>query len=222
MRAPLLVLCIVASPGLAQEARPAPVFSAPATEVPLEVPAPAGSVPRPRDEEKGYRHVGGFFRMTLGGGYLSTTPSPSGAAAFSSGAASLSAAVGYAVAEDWILAGDAWVSAAPAGKLGKDWTLGLTGFGLNITHYFMPANVYLSFVPSVTVVTVSDKNSDVVRETQAGFGARFSLGKEWWVADHWGIGIALEGFFASNHEQASAQPVWTTVGGSLVFTSTYN
>ncbi|MGZ6162844.1 MAG: hypothetical protein ACXWLS_05910 [Myxococcaceae bacterium] len=222
MRAPLVVLCIVASPGLAQEAVPAPAPGAPAAEIPLEVPAPAGTVPRHRDEEDGHRHVGGFFRMTLGGGYLSTTPSPSGAAAFSSGAASLSAAAGYAVAENWILAGDAWVSAAPAGKLGRDWTLGLTAFGLNITHYLMPANVYLSFVPSVTVVTVSDKNSEVVRETQAGFGARFSVGKEWWVADHWGIGIALEGFFASNHEQASAQPIWTTVGGSLVFTSTYN
>ncbi|MGZ6140778.1 MAG: hypothetical protein ACXWLA_08890 [Myxococcaceae bacterium] len=222
MRAPLVVLCIVASPGLAQEAVPAPAPGAPAAEIPLEVPAPASTVPRHRDEEDGHRHVGGFFRMTLGGGYLSTTPSPSGAAAFSSGAASLSAAAGYAVAENWILAGDAWVSAAPAGQLGRDWTLGLTAFGLNITHYLMPANVYLSFVPSVTVVTVSDKNSEVVRETQAGFGARFSVGKEWWVADHWGIGIALEGFFASNHEQASAQPIWTTIGGSLVFTSTYN
>ena len=112
--------------------------------------------------------------------------------------------------------------AAPANALGRDWTLGLSALGLNVTHYFMPANVYLSFVPSVTMVSVSDAHDETVRETQAGFGAKFSLGKEWWIGDHWGIGLALEGFFASNHEHASAQPIWTTVGGALVFSATFN
>ncbi|HSP18475.1 MAG TPA: hypothetical protein VLQ79_03110 [Myxococcaceae bacterium] len=207
MRAPLIVLCLLAAQAEAQET--------------TELGPP--SVPRPGQTDwTRHRHLGGFFRMTLGGGYLGATPSPSGAASFSSGAATMSAAVGGALAEDWILAADAWVSAAPANRLGKDWTFGLSALGLNLTHYVMPANVFITFVPSVTLVTVSDRNGETVRQTQAGFGARFSLGKEWWVGDHWGIGLAVEGFFASNHERASAQPVWTTTGASLVFSATYN
>ena len=183
---------------------------------------PPGSAAQQETDWKRHRHLGVFFRVNIGGGYLSTTPSPSGAAAFSSGAGAVSLAVGGAVAEDWILAADAWAIAAPANALGPEWSLGLSAIGLNVTHYFMPANVYLSFVPSATVVSVSDNHDDIVRETQIGFGAKFSLGKEWWVADHWGIGLAIEGFFASNHERDSAQPVWTTVGGALVFSATYN
>jgi len=217
MRAPLVVLCILALQARAQETAAPPVLEAPTGEVQ----PPPGARPGQADWTL-HRHLGGFFRMTLGGGYLSTTPSPSGAASFSSGAATLSVAAGGAVAEDWILAADTWVYAAPASKLGKDWTFGVSALGLNITHYFMPANVFIAFVPAVTLVTVSDRNDETVRETQAGFGARFSLGKEWWVGDHWGIGLAVEGFFASNHEQASAQPVWTTIGGSVVFSATYN
>lgn len=222
MRAPLVALCMLASPGLAQEAAPLDPPVGPGAGVPLVSPPPGSTAPPQQTDWKAHRHLGGFFRVNLGGGYLSTTPSPSGAAAFSSGAGASSVAAGGAVSEDWILAADVWVVAAPASSLGPEWTLGLSAFGLNVTHYFMPANIYLSFVPSVTVVSVSDTHDDVVRETQAGFGAKFSLGKEWWVADHWGIGLAVEGFFASNHERTSAQPVWTTVGGALVFSATFN
>jgi hypothetical protein len=214
LRIPLVALCILAAPALAQQVGD--------IETPVSAPAPV-QIPLPKDikDATWHRHVGGYFRMTLGGGYLGITPSPTGAARFSSGAALFSASLGYAVAENWILAADGWAVASPANAFGRDASLAVSGLGLNITHYFMPANVYIAFVPSATIGIISNRY-DVVRQTQVGFGARFALGKEWWVGDHWGLGLAAEGFFASQRERSSAQPVWTSVGGGLVFSATYN
>ena len=171
-----------------------------------------------------HRHLGFFLHLDLGGGYLYSSTSLGNVTLSAKGASLLlSVAVGGAVAENTILAGELWGSAAPSpsGVTGSDATMGLSAIGLNVTHYFMPANVFLSFTPSATLLTI-DNGSGTVGRTQVGPGARLAIGKEWWVGDHWGIGLAAEGFFGVNRDQGTDPPTWSTFGGGLVFSATYN
>ena len=55
-----------------------------------------------------------------------------------------------------------------------------------------------------------------------GFGAKLAVGKEWWVSDHWGLGLAAEAVLAITPDSGTNPPTWTTFGGGLTFSATYN
>ena len=201
----LMLICALPGVAIAQEASP-----------PVE--------PAPLTDPTAHRHLGFYFHVDLGGGYLSTSASQSGSTASAKGASALlSVAAGGAVAEDWILAGEIWGAAAPSpsGVTSSDATIALSGFGLNVTHYFMPANVFLTLTPSATVLSV-DNGSGTAGRTQIGFGGRLAIGKEWWVGDHWGLGVAAQGYFGINRDQGADAPTWSTFGGGILFSATYN
>ena len=82
--------------------------------------------------------------------------------------------------------------------------------------------LYLSLTPSAVLVGVTD--SGVLASSKIGFGAKAGLGKEWWIADHWGIGLAAQVVLAWNQDEAVSQapPTWSTVGGALALSVTYN
>jgi hypothetical protein len=46
--------------------------------------------------------------------------------------------------------------------------------------------------------------------------------REWWVGDHWGLGVAAQGLLAINREQGASAPTWSTVSGGSLFSATYN
>jgi len=189
-----------------------------AQEAPLSLPAPA-----PIDATV-HRHLRIYLHFDIGGGYLPTSTSQGGVSASVKGASALlSFAAGAAVTEDWILAGELWGAAAPSpsGVANNNSTMALSAIGMNVTHYFMPVNVFLSLTPSATVLSI-DNGSGTVGRTEVGFGAKLALGKEWWVSDHWGIGLAAQGFFAINRDQGTDAPTWSTFGGGLVLSATYN
>ena len=175
-----------------------------------------------------HRHLGFYLHLDLGVGYLGTSASDVSAAPSLSGAGlPLSIVIGGAVAEDWILAGDLWGAGGPSPSGGSWGTSVLSGVGLNVTHYFMPANVFVSLSPSFTALTVDTgqgfTGQSFVEQTKTGFGAKLVVGKEWWVGDHWGLGVAAEGFFAVNHDNGTGSTgTWTTFGGGFVFSATYN
>jgi len=206
VRASLLVVSLLVVPtlALAQESPPPP----PPTEA-------VGSTV--------HRHLGFYFHVDIGPGYLTTSASHNGFSASASGASVLvSLAAGGAVAEDWILAGELWGAAAPSPTgASSSTTIGLSGVGLQVAHDFMPANLFFSLTPSVTVLSINN-GSDTVGRTQVGFGAKLAFGKEWWAGDHWGLGLAAQGFFGVNKDQGTDAPTWSTFGGGLVFSATYN
>jgi len=175
-----------------------------------------------------HRHFGFFLHMDVGVGYLGTSVSGTSATPSLSGAAlPLSIIIGGAVAEDWIIAGDLWGAGGPSPSGGTWGATVLSGVGLNVTHYFMPANVFVSLSPSFTALTVDTgqglNGQTFVERTKTGFGGKLVVGKEWWVGDHWGLGIAAEGFFAVNHDNGTGSTgTWTTFGGGFVFSATYN
>jgi hypothetical protein len=181
------------------------------------VPAPGEPV-----DPTARQHLGFYFHVDLGAAFFLTEAASGELGAGTAGAAALvSVAVGGAVAENWILAGEVWGAAMPAQASTGASTVTLSGFGLNVTHYFMPANVFLTLTPSATLLGVDNGRGSAGR-TQIGFGTRIALGKEWWVGDHWGLGIAAQGFFAINRDQGASGPNWFTMGGGLLFSATYN
>lgn len=176
-----------------------------------------------------HRHVGFFFRADLGVGYLHSSAEQGGTGeTVSSVSVPLALAVGGAVAENWILGAELWFADGPAPRI----TLGsasasppsssvfLGNLGLVVVHYFMPLNVYVSLAPGISRLELSSQGSTA--HTNYGFGTKLALGKEWWVASHVGIGVAVEALFAINQDSGTNPPTWTTFGGGLTFSATFN
>ena len=206
-----------------------PIIEPPLSTPPVPVAAPPPgvppppSVPAPPPDPKRHRHLDGYVHLELGGGYMRTAAAPSSAAyAFSGWGVPMSFAVGWAVAEDWILAGDAWFLAAPSTQVGPSSTTVVSAIGLNLTRYLMPANVFLSVTPSLSVLSINDRDNVEVRRTDYGFGAKVAVAKEWWVGDHWGLGIAGSLFLAVNGDQGTGASTWTSFGGGVAFSATFN
>ena len=164
-----------------------------------------------------HRHLGFFFRADIGVGYLSSSTGGAPQLATSGVSVPLGLAVGGAIAEDWILAGEIWGGFAPKAVNGVSQTLFVYGYSLAVVHYFMPANVYLSFAPGIT--RLSFETGNVSTSTDWGPGAKLAVGKEWWVGAHWGLGVAAEFFLTVNKDGGASR---TTIAPGLTFTATYN
>ena len=185
--------------------------------------------PTPPVESTVHRHLGFFLRLDGGIGYVASSASLAGTTGSMSGVAiPFGIAIGGAVTENLIIAGDLWGISAVTPKFtvgGQSATapnssFGLGGIGLNLTYYFMPHNVYLSVTPSLVGLTLTGAGTS--SSPQTGFGAKVGLGKEWWVGDHWGIGIAAQFSLGINADTGANPPTWTTLGGGLAFSATYN
>lgn len=189
-------------------------------------PAPA---PGP-SQDTAHRHLGFFLQMDLGGGYLSTSATSGGATLkLSGGAGQFSIAIGGAVAENLILGGHLWADAVSspsvtlngqAAPTSGSATVGVTGIGFNVTYYFMPLNLYVQATPSITRVSLTQ--GGVTGNTEAGLGVRLAVGKEWWVSDHWGLGLNGHLALSANKDQGSAAPTWGTGSVAVAFSATYN
>ena len=180
-------------------------------------------------ESTAHRHLGFFLRADLGAGYLHSRASQSGATeSVSSVSIPLGLALGAAVAENWILGAELWFAYGPTPSISlnststspSDSRVFLGNLGLAVVHYFMPANVYVSLAPGVSRVELTLQGNTA--RTSYGFGGKLAVGKEWWVSDHWGIGLAIEALFAINQDSGTNPPTWTTLGGGLTFSATFN
>jgi opacity protein-like surface antigen len=137
--------------------------------------------------------------------------------------------LGGAVVENFIIGAHFWgiavssptveVNGQSLGSI-SDSTLGLSGFGLNLTYYFMPLNLYLSATPSIGVLSAKQGGSS--SETENGFALRLAVGKEWWVSDNWGIGLNVQYAHSSNKDKGTNPPTWGSNWFGVAFSATYN
>ena len=67
-------------------------------------------------------------------------------------------------------------------------TVALNALGAGVTWYFGP-NWYLS--GSLALAWLSFKDQNVTLDTGTGGAVDITIGKEWWVSDRWGLGVAL-------------------------------
>jgi hypothetical protein len=149
-------------------------------------------------------------------------------ASISGPAGSFGFSVGGNIVEDFSLFGYVGISVVtnPDVTLGSattgtgDSSLNFASMGAGASYYFMPNNVYVSGTLLMTRLTTTVNGSS--GSTNAGFGAKVAIGKEWWVSEHWGMGIAAEFAFGSNIDQGSNPPTWTTITPALAFSASFN
>jgi hypothetical protein len=222
----LLLAALLPLGAVAQETPP----PAPA---PQAAPAPTAPAPAPNlaADPTARHHRGFFIRPELGFAYLNTSStSGSTKAEFSGTGFSFGLSIGGAVSEDLVVAFSAWnfIASDPDLKLGgvsygavKGASVALVGYGVLVNWYLQPSNFYLALTPALTRVTLNDGTT--IWGTQWGLGLRATAGKEWWVSDHWGLGLAASFAVSSNKDSAeTGAPTWGSAAFNLIFSATYN
>jgi hypothetical protein len=185
--------------------------------------------PQPRTGyDSTYRkHFGFYIRPDLGFGYLTSTESNVTISGLS-GLAGV--AIGGAIQENSILAvhiidavaQNPTVSSGTFSATANDTTVALWGIGPQYTYYFMPSNMYLSTTLALTRLhSTSGSNSG---DSEWGVGTRIAVGKEWWVSDHWGLGVAGHLSFSTNQDPVAGggSNTLTTWAFGAAFSATYN
>ncbi len=176
-----------------------------------------------------HQHDGFYLRLNLGFGGTSGSLSDydlkvSGA----SGIAEI--AIGGVVAENLIIFGEAFahVITGPTVTLNgdsaqydTDTSAGAEALGAGLAYYFMPANVYIAGSVDAFRLFVQHNGEDVAH-TDAGVGLHLMVGKEWWVSDGWGLGVALELFGGRVKDTTDSYGSWTAGTLGLTFSATYN
>jgi hypothetical protein len=155
-----------------------------------------------------HSHRGFFLNMETGVAYLfaneSTTPFPSRASgvAWESGVS-----IGGSMGENDLLGGHLFGTLTfypdtsyAEGAQGGPKSFGVYGIGPQYTHYFMPLNLYVSGAVLLTRATIEGGGGTA--STDPGAGLKLSLGKEWWLGRHWGLGIAALFVYSWNHDLA--------------------
>ena len=189
------------------------------------------SPPAPLQADKTiHRHFGFFVRFDLGAGYGYGYENLPGVGTLSVAglAGTAGASIGGAVIENTVLAVHVYdvVLVNPTVRLGtrsastSDTSYWLFAVGPSVTQYLMPANIYLS--GTVAVTRLSATISGTTTDFSTGYGFRAAIGKEWWVSDHWGLGLSGHLTFSSNKDNGNNAPTISSWFYGLSFSATYN
>lgn len=169
-----------------------------------------------------------FLRLSGGGGYTSTSVTVAGIdiVELSGGSGDLNLAIGATVSPNLAVHGTifGWSLSDPTVKIvgveQNDFSGSfiLSAYGGGITYYFMPANIYIS--PSVGFATINGSD-DFEGNSDGGFALDITLGKEWWVGNSWGLGVA-GAFGYHNVADGDVDENWTGTSFGIRFTATMN
>lgn len=185
--------------------------------------SPAAAVSRPET------HDGFILRLTLGLGYegLNLSDGEGTEIDLSGFGLSSSLVLGGVVANNLAIHGDFFGLAAVSPNVainGEEFgeasnsSISLSGLGVGLTHWIMPLNLYLSATLGLAKASIDVEGDEF--EADWGLAIRAMVGKEWWVADEWGIGIMAELTWANvptEAEEGSASFLGFNVGMSLTF-----
>ncbi len=177
-----------------------------------------------RDHENGF-----FLRLAAGGGYAKTKIDIADQSLkFDGAGADIDIAIGAIISPNlaihgtlfgWILE-DPDVTADSSGTTTLSGTLegdvDLSGFGVGLTYYFMPVNIYISGTVGLGIISIEGLD-----DSDTGFAGAFTVGKEWWVGDKWGLGVAV-GLTYHSVGDAIIDENWSGIGVPIRFTATMN
>jgi len=177
----------------------------------------------PRDHQDGF-----FLRLSAGGGSAKTSLEGNlDEIEISGPAGDLNIAIGGIVAPNLALHGtlfgwstndpDVEVNGSYIGRMNGDMTAG--GMGIGLTYYFMPVNLYLS--GSVGFGSMELRLAGPSGETDTGLFTDLTVGKEWWVGDKWGLGIA-GGMEYHSFGDPDINKNWSGTSWTIRFTATMN
>lgn len=215
------------APPPAYGAPPAYAAPGPGYAAPAPYGAPAYAAPAYRAAGV-HEHDGFYLRLVAGLGYLHNSASSGGSTLKVSGVGgTFGLAAGGIIARNLAVYGEIIGTSAsePSVEMGGEsgtmsGSMTLAGFGPGLAYY-LDNNAYLSGTFTFSQLSASDDNGNDAGETDMGFGASLSGGKEWWVSDDWGLGVAGQLMLASMKEK-NEDYRWTSVAVSLLFSATYN
>ena len=138
-------------------------------------------------------------------------------------------AIGGVIARNLALHGTLWgwaVDDADGELNGQDFdsdiAVTMSAFGGGLTYYFEPSNLYLSGSVGLGHLDFHDEDDDFGDgDTDNGLVLTALLGKEWWVGNSWGLGLAGE----VNYHSFGADGVdenWDGISFGLLFSATLN
>ena len=179
-------------------------------------------------------HDGFFLRLSTGLGYARAEISDNtGQLEVKGGATDVNIAVGGMVGTNLALHGTiwGWSMSDPEGELtftgggsGSgtiNGTLTLAALGVGGTYYFMPSNFYLSY--SLGMGSLNG-DGEVDGKTKPGIAFDATIGKEWWVGDQWGLGLAggLAYFNSKDDTIVGIDENWSGPSFAVRFSATFN
>lgn len=184
------------------------------------------------EDDTKHKHDGFYLRLTTGvGSTTSIEETEVGELSFSGMSGNTTLGIGYTVVENLIINLDIFASSVtdPTVEIdGKDVgevdaEVTISNIGVGATYYIMPTNVYLA--GSIALATGSVGSGRVKVETDTGYGINVAIGKEWWVSDNWGIGVAGQLFHTvlpdENLITGQVYDLKTTSIG-ILFSATFN
>lgn len=77
-------------------------------------------------------------------------------------------------------------------KSSDNLTVGEAMFGVGLTYYMMPSNIFISGtigLGNFSIIDSQDSKNNV--STQRGISMQLKFGKEWWISKNWGFGVGL-------------------------------
>ena len=186
----------------------------------LSLTAPDG-VCGERDHENGF-----FLRLALGGGPAkSRIESGPEFLEFSGTGLDIEIAVGGIVAPNLAVHGTVfgWLISDPDlksdyGSVQAKGDLNLSALGAGLTYYFMPINIYLSGTVGFGQLS---GDGDIDGSTDTGLILEAVAGKEWFVSNRWGLGVAV-GFTYHSLPEPDIDPNWKGWSIPIRFSATFN
>ncbi len=174
-------------------------------------------------------HTGFGFHGELGLG-MSTSEATSVSQRMSGDSGLYALSGGYAIVPNLVVGAELWGSSAPEPEMRvsgqkvsdtSNMSYDVVGVGPRLAYTFMPVNLYVAVTPSMTRLTLRDASTDQTFGTEWGPGLRAAVGKDWFVGDRWGLGVAGVLQLCKNRDQDGG-PTWRTAGGGVVFSATFN
>lgn len=177
-----------------------------------------------------YVHDGFFLRLAPGFGWNVTSSETGGTKLELSGVSGLfNFAIGAAVSQDLILHLDISGVSTSDPKLtinGTEQPSNVTSSttslaGIGMTYYF-PSNFYLT--GAVGIAKSKNESGGNEYSTDTGYGVNIMAGKEWWVTDNWGLGIAGQFLYTNcpDKEIAGVTPDVKSTSFGILLSATYN
>ena len=191
-------------------------------------PAPAQTYGDRRYFVGAEEHDGFMLRLALGMGFGQATFGTFDQELDLSGlSASFSLDIGGEIAPNFNLHGRLASASLPSPSMSIDGrrvssntntNISASVLGIGATYYVMPINLYITGVFGLSHILLSDDFRR--RRSNAGWALNLDVGKEWWVSDDWGLGVAGRFWLTRVAEEASDDDLTLAVF-AVLFSATY-
>ena len=103
----------------------------------------------------------------------------------------------------------------------SDYIAAMYLYGIGVTYFIPPHNYYVSGSVGTALFTMEDDDDYIKASSSLGIGFQLLAGKEWWISENWGIGIAVAMSYGSADDKDDTGEM-SAFGINFFITATYN